>query len=170
MIQLLNISLAFGGQQVLNGVTWTIKPGKRIGLIGPNGAGKTTLLRLIAGRHTPDEGEVAIGGGTTLGYLEQDVQETRGEITVLEDALRAFEDVLELQRQEEEITRALAGSDDHESDTYHKWLHQLEQVHAELVTREAHRIQARTEAVLSGLGFDPADFNLPPEVAKFLNK
>ncbi len=161
MIQLLNLSLAFGGQQVLDAVTWTVKPGQRIGLIGPNGAGKTTLLRVIAGRFAPDAGSVSLSGGATLGYLEQDVQEMQGGLTVLEDAMRAFASVLELQRQEDEITHALDTADDHESESYLKLLHALDRVHTELLSLEAHRMQDRTEAVLEGLGFATEDLHRP---------
>ena len=75
MIQLHRVSVAFGGNWILRNLTWTIREGQRIGLIGPNGAGKTTILRLVAGRLDPDEGTVAAAGSTTVGDLEQDVQE-----------------------------------------------------------------------------------------------
>ena len=75
MIQLTNVSLAFGGQQILDSLTWTIKTNQSIGLIGPNGAGKSTLLRALAGRQDIDDGNIAITGGHTIGYLEQNVQE-----------------------------------------------------------------------------------------------
>ncbi|HET6568133.1 MAG TPA: ABC-F family ATP-binding cassette domain-containing protein [Rhodothermales bacterium] len=161
MFQLINISLAFGGQQVLDGITWTIKPNQRIGLVGPNGAGKTTLLRLISGQQRPDSGETAISGSMSVGYLEQDVQEAQSERTVLQEALHAFDDVLRLQEEEHRITHALGESDDHESEAYLKLLHRLEEVHAQLVAREAHLIQSKTEAVLTGLGFSPDDIHRP---------
>jgi ATP-binding cassette, subfamily F, member 3 len=161
MLQLTNISLAFGGQQVLDGVTWTLKPNQRIGLVGPNGAGKTTLLRVISGRQRPDEGDVALSGSMSVGYLEQDVQEANSNLTVLDEAMKAFADVLRLEAEEVQITEALAQSDDHESEAYTKLLHELERVHAELATREAHRIRPQTEAVLTGLGFAPGDLGRP---------
>ena len=161
MLQLLNISLAFGGRQVLDGVTWTLKPNQRIGLVGPNGAGKTTLLRVISGKQRPDEGEVALSGSMTVGYLEQDVQEVQSDRTVLDEALRAFEDVLALEQEEVQITEALERAEDHQSEAYLKLLDRLEQIHTQLVAREAHLIRSRTEAVLTGLGFDPADVDRP---------
>ncbi|NBB73950.1 MAG: ATP-binding cassette domain-containing protein, partial [Bacteroidetes bacterium] len=94
MIQLHDVSLAFGGQQVLDGLTWTIAPHeqRRIGLIGPNGAGKTTLLRVIAGEHAPDAGSVQTGQ-TTVGYLKQSTQEQTMDRSVRDEALQAFDEV-----------------------------------------------------------------------------
>lgn len=162
MIQLNNIHLAFAGEPVLEGLSWTITPDRqRIGLIGPNGAGKSTVLRVITGQHTPQEGTVAIGNSTTVGYLEQDAQELDTERPVIEEALRAFSHVKALEAEEEEITDALSAADDYESDRYQKLLHRLSDVQQELVTHEAHRLQSRTEAVLAGLGFEPDELERP---------
>lgn len=51
-----------GGAPVLDGVTFTIRPGERVGLIGPNGAGKTSLFLLISGVLRPDAGTIALFG------------------------------------------------------------------------------------------------------------
>ena len=162
MIQLNHIHLAFAGEPVLEGLSWTITPDRqRIGLIGPNGAGKSTVLRVITGQHTPQEGTVAIGNSTTVGYLEQDAQELDTERPVIEEALRAFSHVKALEAEEEEITDALSAADDYESDRYQKLLHRLSDVQQELVTHEAHRLQSRTEAVLAGLGFEPDELERP---------
>ena len=161
MIQLNNVSLAFGGQQVLDGVTWTIKPNERIGLIGPNGAGKTTLLRVISGQHRPDTGEVSMGRDETLGYLEQDVQEASPHRSILDEAMQAFEDVLELEAKERRLTKELDEEEDHASEHYQSLLHSLERVQALLVAREAHRARPQTEAVLTGLGFAADDLGRP---------
>jgi len=162
MIQLHDVSLAFGGQQVLDGLTWTIAPHeqRRIGLIGPNGAGKTTLLRVIAGEHTPDDGSVQTGQ-TTVGYLKQSTQEQTMDRSVREEALQAFGEVLALEAKEAQITEQLAGADDYESDRYQKLLNRLERVQAQLNAEDAHTIRARTEATLTGLGFDPDALDRP---------
>ncbi len=159
MIQLQNIALAFGGQMILDRLTWTVKPGRRIGLIGPNGAGKTTLLRVMSGQQEIDDGEVAQVG--TVGYLSQDAQEIMSDRTVIDEALQAFEEVLALQEEEDRITEALEAETDHSTPRYEKLLHTLERVHAELVAKDIDRIKPRTEAVLTGLGFEPEDQTRP---------
>ena len=53
-----DISYGYGGQSVINHLTWRIGPGDRLALVGANGSGKSTLLRLLAGELTPAGGEV----------------------------------------------------------------------------------------------------------------
>jgi len=52
--------------------------GEKVGLVGPNGAGKTTIFRMITGQEQPDEGQVAVDRGVTIGYFSQDVGENGG--------------------------------------------------------------------------------------------
>ncbi len=163
MIQLHSISVAFGGQQVLENLTWTIRPGQRIGLIGPNGAGKSTLLRLVAGRLDPDEGTVSMGGTSTVGYLEQDAQEWKSGRSVVDEAMTAFEETLSLQNRERELTQLLASEKDHESDAYERTLRDLDHVHARLAAHESHLMRPRAEAVLEGLGFESSELERPLE-------
>lgn len=159
MIQLINIHLAFGGQVVLDGLTWTIPSGERIGLIGKNGAGKSTLLKIITGQVRPDSGRVAVGGQTSVGYLEQDVQSLNSDASILEEAMTAFGDILHLEQEEVRITEELADHEDHEDPEYEKLLHSLEQVHARMNAAEASRARPKAESVLTGLGFDADDMD-----------
>ncbi len=161
MIQLTNVSLAFGGQQILDSLTWTIKSNQSIGLIGPNGAGKSTLLRALAGRQDIDDGNIAITGGHTIGYLEQNVQEMPSDRSIKEEALHAFAEVLSLQAEEVRITQELDTRDDHEDPAYQRLLGELQSIHDQLLSHEAHRIEDQTEAILTGLGFDAEDLDRP---------
>ena len=71
VVDLLDVSVAFGGRPVLRDVEWRIAPGERTGIVGANGAGKSTLLGLIAGTVTPDEGRVKRGKTVRLAMLDQ---------------------------------------------------------------------------------------------------
>lgn len=161
MIQLFNASLAFGGRQILDNASWSLRAGQRIGLVGPNGAGKTTCLRVLMQRQPLDSGTLDIPGGTTIGYLEQDTQEADRGLSVLDEAMRAFDQVLTLQKREVELTDALEAATDHTTDAYETLLHDLDHVHTRLIALDAHTAKPRTEAVLTGLGFDPADLDRP---------
>jgi ATPase subunit of ABC transporter with duplicated ATPase domains len=81
VIDLEDVSLAVGGEGsrprrvLLDGVTWRLGPGDRIGVVGVNGSGKTTLLRLLLGQVTPDVGRVRRGKTVRSVILSQDVRE-----------------------------------------------------------------------------------------------
>ncbi len=62
IVELKNISIAFGQEQVLNQLNLSIKDGEFVTLLGPSGCGKTTTLRIIAGFATPDEGDILFDG------------------------------------------------------------------------------------------------------------
>jgi ATP-binding cassette subfamily F protein 3 len=58
MLQVSNLSKAYGDDVILEDVSFVVNPGERVGLVGPNGCGKTTLLRIIVGQGQPDRGSV----------------------------------------------------------------------------------------------------------------
>ncbi|HXS19439.1 MAG TPA: ATP-binding cassette domain-containing protein [Polyangiaceae bacterium] len=73
MIQLDSVSRAHGSQILFVDASLAVFPGERVGLVGPNGAGKSTVFRLLAGKETPDNGQINIDRGVTLGYFDQQV-------------------------------------------------------------------------------------------------
>ena len=84
MIRLDNISKQQGHQILFIEASAALQRGEKVGLVGPNGAGKTTLFRMITGAEQPDEGQVAVDRGVTIGYFSQDVGEMAGRSAVSE--------------------------------------------------------------------------------------
>ena len=82
MIRLDSISKQHGHQILFIDASMGLQKGEKVGLVGPNGAGKTTLFRLIKGDERPDDGQVSIDPGTTIGYFSQDVGEMSGQSAV----------------------------------------------------------------------------------------
>jgi ATPase subunit of ABC transporter with duplicated ATPase domains len=84
MIRLDNIGKQIGHQILFIEASAALQKGEKVGLVGPNGTGKTTLFRMITGQEQPDEGQVAIDRGVTVGYFSQDVGEMSGRSAVAE--------------------------------------------------------------------------------------
>ena len=84
MIRLDNISKQNGHQILFIEASAALQRGEKVGLVGPNGSGKTTLFRMITGQEQPDEGQVAVDRGVTIGYFSQDVGEMSGRSAVAE--------------------------------------------------------------------------------------
>ena len=77
LLSLHDVTLAFGGDSVLEGVSLNIESGMRACVTGRNGEGKSTLLKVIAGRIEPDRGEIIRAPGLKVAFLEQEVPSDR---------------------------------------------------------------------------------------------
>lgn len=73
LINLFDVSLAFGGPKLLDRIGFRVQSGERVCLLGRNGAGKSSLLKVLAGAIPPDSGEISREVGLETGYLPQDV-------------------------------------------------------------------------------------------------
>ena len=73
LINLFDVSLAFGGPKLLDGIGFRVQSGERICLMGRNGAGKSSLLKVLAGTLNPESGEISREVGLETGYLPQEV-------------------------------------------------------------------------------------------------
>lgn len=143
-----DLVLGLGTRRVIDGVSLTASPGRRIGLIGENGVGKSTLLRLLAGVDKPDSGHVV--RPADLGFLHQEMQfDARSTIgDVLDDALRETrEDLAELTRLGDRLADTPQDASGYADllDTYAGRLQQAEE-------REAWDADRRAALVLDGLG------------------
>ena len=98
-----NMTFEFGARAILKEATWHIQPGEHIGLIGYNGTGKSTLLKLLAGEYSPSGGSVERSRNTSIGYLHQDLLSFDTGDSILKVALGAFEKVLILEKELEDL-------------------------------------------------------------------
>jgi sulfate-transporting ATPase len=85
VIEFNNVSKSFGDRVLIDNLSFKVPAGAIVGIIGPNGAGKSTLFKMIAGRETPDAGEVKIGRTVKLAFVEQHRDELADSKTVWED-------------------------------------------------------------------------------------
>jgi ATP-binding cassette, subfamily F, member 3 len=150
----------FGPEPVLDGVTFEVRPGERVGLVGPNGSGKTTLLRILAAKEEPDNGAVELHPAIHLGYLEQQPQWEPGR-TLWDEALGALAGLIALEQEALAVADAMAQAED---DAEHKRLAaRYDHLQHELGQRDAYNLDHKIKRVLAGLGFRPQSFSQPVE-------
>ncbi|HEY2148881.1 MAG TPA: ABC-F family ATP-binding cassette domain-containing protein, partial [Pirellulales bacterium] len=150
----------FGPEPVLDGVSFELRPGERIGLVGPNGAGKTTLLKIIAGVDSADSGIAELHPSARLSYLEQQPLLTPGK-TLWEEARGGLEHLLNLGEQAEQTARSLsAATDARERERFGKLYDRLQH---QLHLHGAYNLDHKIERVLAGLGFGEESFEQPVE-------
>jgi ATP-binding cassette subfamily F protein uup len=82
--ELTDVSKAFGGKRVIEGLSMIVSRGDRLALVGPNGAGKSTLLKLILGQLEPDAGSVRLGTQLSVAYFDQMREQLDPEKSVVE--------------------------------------------------------------------------------------
>jgi len=150
-----DVTFEFGARAIVEDTTWHIQPGERIGLIGYNGTGKSTLLKLLVGEYLPSAGTVERSRSTTIGYLHQDLLSFDTSESILQVAMGAFERVLKLEKEIDELGKELERTGDE------KTLHEYSDKLHELETLGGYNIHHRTEEVLQGLGFPNADLQRP---------
>jgi ATPase subunit of ABC transporter with duplicated ATPase domains len=150
MIRLDNISKQNGHQILFIDASAALNKGEKIGLVGPNGAGKTTLFRMITGQEHPDEGQVAVDRGVTIGYFSQDVGEMSGRSAVAEvmDGAGPVSAVAtELKRLE------AAMGDPDRADDMEDIVARYGEVQARFEDLDGYGLDARAREFLAGLGF-----------------
>ncbi|MDX1479559.1 MAG: ATP-binding cassette domain-containing protein, partial [Saprospiraceae bacterium] len=158
MIQLTNISLHFGARQIFDGLTITLKPGEKVGLIGRNGSGKSTLLKVISGQLKPQAGQVDMPTAYRVGYLAQTV-ELDDEMTPRQVCQTAFADVLDIERQLEDVQKQLEKATDAEEQL--RLSGKLSALYERLGHVGASQMDEEVEKVLKGMGFDEAEMDQP---------
>ncbi|WP_420604057.1 ABC-F family ATP-binding cassette domain-containing protein [Flagellimonas sp.] len=158
MLNIHNLSVAFGGEYLFEEIAFRLNGGDRVGLIGKNGAGKSTLLKLLSKEMAPDTGTIAMEKDIKIGFLKQDIDFVMGR-TVLEESYQAFSEIKSLELQLDEINTALAERTDYESEGYNQLMVDLTDVTHRYEILGGYNYQGDTEKVLLGLGFKREDFD-----------
>ena len=157
MLNAHNLTVAFQGTPLFEGITFQLTPGDRVGLVGKNGAGKSTLLRIISGEQEYDSGSIALDKEISIGFLKQDIDFTKGR-TVLEESYQAFTEIKKLEAKLEDINTQLAERTDYESESYNQLMIDLNEVQHQYEILGGYNYQGETERILQGLGFQRSQF------------
>ncbi|MEO7223442.1 MAG: ATP-binding cassette domain-containing protein, partial [Devosia sp.] len=153
MIRLESIGKQNGKQIVFIEASAGLQRGEKIGLVGPNGAGKTTLFRLITGEEQPDEGQVSVDRGVTIGYFSQDVGDMTGRSAVAE-VMEGAGPAGTLMSELAELESAMADPD--RADEMDEIITRYGEVQGKFQELDGYSLDARAREVLDGLGFSQA--------------
>jgi ATPase subunit of ABC transporter with duplicated ATPase domains len=150
MIRLDNVSKQVGHQILFIEASAALQKGEKIGLVGPNGAGKTTLFRMISGQEPPDEGQVSLDRGITIGYFSQDVGEMSGRSAVAE-VMDGAGPVSVVAGELRELEAAMADPD--RADEMEDIIARYGEVQHRFEELDGYALDGRAREALSGLGF-----------------
>ena len=150
MIRLDNIGKQNGHQILFVEASAALNRGEKVGLVGPNGAGKTTLFRMIIGEEQPDEGQVAVDRGVTIGYFSQDVGEMAGRSAVSE-VMDGAGPVSEVAAELKELEAAMADPD--RADEMESIIERYGEVQGRFEELGGYALEGKAREVLAGLSF-----------------
>ncbi|MFZ4462928.1 MAG: ABC-F family ATP-binding cassette domain-containing protein [Bacteroidales bacterium] len=156
MVSVQNVTMHFTGEDLFTGISFLIREKDRIGLVGKNGAGKTTLLRLICGLQQPHKGDIIVPDDTSLGYLPQEM-ELNSQHSILEEALTAFEEIQNLDKQIDKLHHEISVRTDYESESYHNLIDRLATLNERIALLGGKSMEGEAEQILVGLGFEHDD-------------
>ena len=156
-----NLNKSFGIDTVLENISFTVNEGDKVGIIGVNGTGKTTLFKVLSGIYGYDSGDIYLGKGVEIGYLEQDTN-FQSDKTIYEEVLEVFSDLMEMEKYirnlEIKISEESSNPQSKELDKLmNEYSHKLE-LFSEL---NGYGYKSEVKGILKGLGFSDEDMQTP---------
>ena len=159
ILQGTDIAVSFGERVLFSDVNFAVDENDRIGLAGVNGAGKTTLFKMLAGEEPEDwQGQIVKQSGVTVGFMEQHVLR-RGDVSVYEEALSVFEPLIQMEKELEELHGRIDGGET-DKILLERQMQLTERFHDD----GGLTFRARTESMLSGMGFPKETLEKPVSV------
>lgn len=149
MIKLNNVSLHYGGQDILKNAEMLIRDNDRIGLVGPNGAGKSSLFKLLVKELSPSSGDIITDKkNARIGYFSQNVGEMSGR-TVLDEVISGAGRVSEIANRLNELEARMGTGEitDREMDEYGD-------LQTEFIALDGYNLDVNAKMILTGLGFE----------------
>jgi ATP-binding cassette subfamily F protein 3 len=155
MISIDNISYYLGERILYEDASLFITPKDKIGLIGLNGTGKSTLLKMLVGEVELASGNISQSKSTSIGFLNQDLLSYQSDEPILEVAMQAFHQALDLQHQIDVVLKEM------EVNYTDKLLERLSLLQEQFEAADGYTIQSQAEELLEGIGFKTADLKRP---------
>lgn len=144
----------FGADVLFDNVQMDIQEHARVALVGRNGAGKSTLLKMIAGETVPDEGQISMRKGLTIGYLVQD-QGLDSNNTIWEEMSSVFAELHAIEKRMHQLENQLSDpAIMNDEQAYQQTLKTYDQIQTEFQQKNGYGYQAEIRGVLHGFQFD----------------
>lgn len=156
-----NLNKSFGIDTILENISFTVNEGDKVGIIGVNGTGKTTLFKVLSGIYGYDSGDIYLGKGVEIGYLEQNTN-FQSEKTIYEEVLEVFSDLMDMEKyiRDLEIKIAEEGSNP-DSKVLDKLMNEYSQKLELFSELNGYGYKSEVKGILKGLGFSDSDMETP---------
>ena len=156
-----NLNKSFGIDTILENISFTVNEGDKVGIIGVNGTGKTTLFKVLSGIYGYDSGDIYLGKGVEIGYLEQNTN-FQSEKTIYEEVLEVFSDLMDMENyiRDLEIKISEEGSNPN-SKTLDKLMNEYSQKLELFSELNGYGYKSEVKGILKGLGFSDSDIETP---------
>ncbi len=162
MISVSNVTVSFGGFNLLDSISFHISDNDKIGLVGKNGAGKSTLMKLITGEQLPTSGSIEKPTGIRIGYLPQSMAHHKG-LSVLEEVLSVFDYIKDMEDELARLTAELGEREDYESASYSAIIDRMNHLNDLLALESGESPRVKAVKVLKGLGFKEEELDRKTE-------
>ncbi len=152
LITVSSLTKSFGAFDLFTNLTFSVAKGARMALVGPNGIGKTTLLRIIVGEDEASSGTVARAKAVRIGYLSQEA-DFKMEGTLWDACHSVFGELIQKQEELHRLESLMA--------TQPEVMERYGKLQEDFERRGGYTYMTRIKQVLTGLGFDASDYDLP---------
>ena len=152
IVQVSNGTIYYGANDVFENIDFTINENEKIAIVGRNGSGKTTLLKVILGEEELTSGDVFRNSKLNISYLKQNAL-IDSKLTVKEEFYEVFKDILDKEKQLEELSEILKTNHDE------KLINQFSRLQEEFKYEGGYTYNSEILTVLHGFGFKEEDLD-----------
>jgi len=159
MIDFIDVSIHFTGEDLFNSSSFKINTGERIALVGANGSGKSTILKLIVGWEEPTSGKLYRQKNISIGYLPQEFKND-SRSSLFTEVRSSLKEIIQVEEEEKHLHYILDDPSSNENNKEES-INKLGELDHKKYDLNYYSIDSNIEKVLEGLGFPKDEFDKP---------